>query len=80
MSTVDVDKRGRVYLPKELRKTYGDSFRIVELEDGIKLVPIDEDPVEGLKKSMKGAENIELSEIGEKTEEKAREQVKDDIQ
>lgn len=40
---------GRIYLPKDKREKYGDKFRVVELEKGIMLVPISDDPLEKLR-------------------------------
>lgn len=49
MSEATLDDRGRLTLPKDLRERYGDRYHIVELHDGIKLVPIAEDPLEVLR-------------------------------
>ncbi|CCQ37975.1 uncharacterized protein Nmlp_3863 [Natronomonas moolapensis 8.8.11] len=46
---VRADDRGRVTIPKELRDRYGDQYRLVELDSGIKLVPIPDDPLEELR-------------------------------
>jgi len=46
---VETDKKGRLYLSKETRETYGEKFLEVELDNGIKLIPIPEDPVEDLR-------------------------------
>jgi bifunctional DNA-binding transcriptional regulator/antitoxin component of YhaV-PrlF toxin-antitoxin module len=79
MSTVDVDSRGRVYLPKEIREKYGEEFKVVELESGVKLIPLDDDPIEGLKEAMEGAEDIDLGEISERAGEKAKEEAIEDL-
>ena len=79
MSTVDVDSRGRVYIPKEMREEFGDKFKIIKIDSGIKLIPLDEEPVKGLKKAMQGAEEIDLDEIDQGVKEKVRKEVKDDI-
>ena len=42
------DKRGRITIPPELRERFGEEYRVVELHDGIKLVPVPEDPLEAL--------------------------------
>ncbi|MDS0220763.1 AbrB/MazE/SpoVT family DNA-binding domain-containing protein [Haloarcula sp. S1AR25-5A] len=49
MSEATLDDRGRLTLPKELRERYGDRYHIVELHDGIKLVPVAEDPLDALR-------------------------------
>ncbi len=36
-------------LPKEIRERYGERYHIVQLHDGIKLVPVDDDPLAALK-------------------------------
>jgi bifunctional DNA-binding transcriptional regulator/antitoxin component of YhaV-PrlF toxin-antitoxin module len=46
---VRTDERGRVTIPKEIRDRYGEKFRLVELDSGIKLVPIPDDPREALR-------------------------------
>jgi bifunctional DNA-binding transcriptional regulator/antitoxin component of YhaV-PrlF toxin-antitoxin module len=43
MSEVTLDGRGRLTLPKEVRERYGDHYRIIQLHDGIKLVPVRRD-------------------------------------
>jgi hypothetical protein len=45
---VRTDEQGRVTIPKEVRDRYGDRFRLVELDSGIKLVPIPDDPLGAL--------------------------------
>ena len=42
---VRTDDRGRVTIPKEVR----DQYRLVELDSGIKLVPIPDDPLAQLR-------------------------------
>jgi len=48
MSDVTLDERGRLTLPKKVREQYGDRYHIVEIHDGIKLVPLAEDPLDAL--------------------------------
>lgn len=45
---IETDDRGRVYLPKKLRKRHGEKFRMVDLPTRIILVPVDEDPLEAV--------------------------------
>jgi AbrB family looped-hinge helix DNA binding protein len=75
MSTVDVDSRGRVYLPKEIREKHGEKFKVIELESGIKLVPVSEDPVEGLKEAMGELKDVSPEEFEEAVREEAKEQI-----
>lgn len=49
MSEATLDGRGRLTLPKEIRERYGERYRIVQLHDGIKLIPIESDPLEALR-------------------------------
>jgi bifunctional DNA-binding transcriptional regulator/antitoxin component of YhaV-PrlF toxin-antitoxin module len=46
---VRTDEQGRVTIPKEVCDRYGERFRLVELDSGIKLVPIPDDPLEALR-------------------------------
>ena len=48
MSEATLDDRGRLTLPKELRDRYGDHYWVVKLHDGIKLIPVAEDPLHAL--------------------------------
>jgi bifunctional DNA-binding transcriptional regulator/antitoxin component of YhaV-PrlF toxin-antitoxin module len=56
MSETTLDDRGRMTLPKELRERYGDRYRIVEVHDGIKLIPVAEDPLDALRDEFAGVE------------------------
>lgn len=49
MSEATLDDRGRLTLPKKLRERYGDHYHVVELQDGIKLIPVAEDPLAALR-------------------------------
>lgn len=57
---VQADERGRVTVPKDVRDCYGDRYRPVELDSGIRLVPIPDDPVKELR-SVAGDELCEAS-------------------
>jgi bifunctional DNA-binding transcriptional regulator/antitoxin component of YhaV-PrlF toxin-antitoxin module len=56
MSETTLDDRGRLTLPKEVRERYGERYRIVQLHDGIKLVPIEEDPLDALRSEFADVE------------------------
>lgn len=56
MSETSLDDRGRLTLPKELRERYGDHYYIVELREGIKLIPVDERPLETLREEFSDVE------------------------
>jgi bifunctional DNA-binding transcriptional regulator/antitoxin component of YhaV-PrlF toxin-antitoxin module len=68
MSDVTLDDRGRLTIPKEMRERYGDRYRVVELHDGIKLVPIAEDPLSALREEF-----AEVDKSAEELREEARE-------
>ena len=56
MGETTLDDRGRLTIPKELRERYGDRFHVVEGHDGIKLVPIADDPLGALRDEFEGVE------------------------
>lgn len=60
------DERGRIYLPKDVRKRFGEQYRIVELPSHIALFPVDEDPLDGLRAAVgdafAGKDVVELKE------------------
>ena len=56
MSDVTLDDRGRLTLPKEMRERYGDHYHIVQIHDGIKLIPVAEDPLDALLDEFTGVE------------------------
>ena len=56
MADVALDDRGRLTLPKEVRERYGDRYHIVQLPDGIKLIPVADDPLEGLRDEFADAD------------------------
>jgi bifunctional DNA-binding transcriptional regulator/antitoxin component of YhaV-PrlF toxin-antitoxin module len=68
MSEATLDDRGRLTLPKELRERYGDRYHIVELHDGIKLVPVAADPLDALRDEFEDVE---------KTADELREEARD---
>jgi len=49
MSDATLDDRGRLTLPKEIRERYGDYYHVVELHDGVKLIPVADDPLDALR-------------------------------
>lgn len=76
MSTVTVDDRGRIYIPKDVREEYGQKYRLVKLKSGIKLIPLADDPVEGLREAVGGKlDDLELDEIDDVVEEEMRKEV-----
>ncbi|RCU47784.1 AbrB/MazE/SpoVT family DNA-binding domain-containing protein [Haloplanus salinus] len=49
MSDATLDDRGRLTLPKEIRERYGDRYHVVDIHDGIKLIPVAGDPLDALR-------------------------------
>jgi hypothetical protein len=79
MST-ETDERGRIYLSKRLREEYGERFHVVEYNDHIELVPVDDDPFEGLREAVGDAfEGRSVEELSEEAEELAREEAEDGL-
>lgn len=66
MPDVSLDDRGRLTLPKEIRERYGDQYRIVQLHDGVKLIPVAGDPLDALREEFADVEKTveELREGG----------------
>jgi len=56
MSEATLDGRGRLTLPKEIRERYGEHYHIVQLHDGIKLIPIEDDPLDALRSEFADVE------------------------
>lgn len=44
----EADEHGRLYLSKDIRERYGETFHIVEYSDHIELVPVDDGLLDGL--------------------------------
>ncbi|MFC6725226.1 AbrB/MazE/SpoVT family DNA-binding domain-containing protein [Halobium palmae] len=49
MSDATLDDRGRLTLPKEIRERYGDRYHVVDVRDGVKLIPVADDPLDALR-------------------------------
>lgn len=73
MTEATLDDRGRLTLPKELRERYGDRYHVVQLHDGIKLVPIDVDPLDALRDEF-----ADVGKSAEELREEARESALDE--
>ena len=73
MSDATLDDRGRLTLPKDLREQYGDHYRVVELHDGIKLIPVAEDPLNALQEEF-----VDVEKTGSELREEARDGAADE--
>lgn len=77
---VRTDERGRVTIPKDVRARYGEKFRLVELDSGIKLVPIPDDPLGELRAAASDElREAALDDLEEAAREKAREQATEHV-
>lgn len=76
---INVDEQGRLYLPKDIRRDYGEQFRIVRLHDGIKLLPVPEDPVEDLADALEPLTELSPDEVGQAVEEEALKEILEDL-
>ncbi|WP_435195691.1 AbrB/MazE/SpoVT family DNA-binding domain-containing protein [Natronomonas sp. EA1] len=52
-----LDERGRVTVPREFRERFGDHYHLVEVRDGLKLIPISDDPLAALREEFADVEN-----------------------
>jgi bifunctional DNA-binding transcriptional regulator/antitoxin component of YhaV-PrlF toxin-antitoxin module len=64
---VKVDERGRLYLPREFREKIGREVYLVDVKDGVLIIPKPTDPVK------------ELEEIGSLIPERSIKELKKDI-
>ena len=48
----EADDRGRIVIPHEIREKHGDPYRVVELDDRVELIPLKDDPIEGLRDAV----------------------------
>lgn len=74
------DDRGRLYLEKALRERYGETFHVVEYRDRIELVPVDDDPLDGLHAAVGDAlDGLSVDELRESALEAGRTEALDDV-
>jgi len=78
--TAEADGRGRIVIPHEIREKYGDRYRIVELNDRVELIPLKEDPIEGLRDAVGDAfEGKSIAEIKQEARNAAREDAIEEV-
>lgn len=77
--TVTADGRGRIVIPHEIRERHGDHYRVVELDNRVELIPIADDPIEGLRDAVGDAfDDRSIEEITREAREAARDDALDD--
>ena len=70
------DHQGRIRLPEAVRDRHGDRYRIVELPTHVVLLPIDDDPVEGIHEAVGDAfDNVDPNEIEEMSITSSKEEI-----
>lgn len=74
-----LDEEGRLQLPEDVPERYGRRFRIVQLANCIKLIPLSEDPTKGLQEALDPIGSIPREEIGERIEADARSEAIDGL-
>lgn len=78
--TAEADDRGRIVIPHEIREKHGDRYRVVELKDRVELIPLKDDPIEGLRDAVGDAfEDKSIEEIKRESREAARKDAVDDV-
>ncbi|NUB90927.1 AbrB/MazE/SpoVT family DNA-binding domain-containing protein [Haloterrigena sp. SYSU A558-1] len=76
----EADDRGRIVIPHEIREKHGDRYRVVELDDRVELIPLKDDPIEGLRDAVGDAfDDKSIDEIKREAREAAREDAIDDV-
>lgn len=74
------DDRGRLYLEKALRERYGEAFHVVEYRDRIELVPVDDDPLAGLRAAVGDAlDGLSIDDLREAALEEGRTEAVEDV-
>lgn len=78
--TAEADDRGRIVIPHEIREKHGDRYRVVELDDRVELIPLKDDPLEGLRDAVGDAfDDKSIAEIKREAREAARDDAIDDV-
>jgi len=78
--TAVADDRGRIVIPHEIREKHGDRYRVVELDERVELIPIADDPIEGLRDAVGDAfDEKSIAEIKREAREAARDEATADV-
>jgi bifunctional DNA-binding transcriptional regulator/antitoxin component of YhaV-PrlF toxin-antitoxin module len=78
--TAEADDRGRIVIPHEIREKHGDRYRVVELDDRVELIPLKDDPIEGLRDAVGDAfDDKSIADIKRESREAARRDAVDEV-
>lgn len=78
--SVETDPHGRIYLSAELRDKYGERFHIVEYQDRIELIPVDEDPLQGVQDAAGDAfAGVPIDDLREEAREAGQRETREDL-
>ena len=78
--TAVADERGRIVIPHDIRETHGERYRVVELEHRVELIPLQEDPIEGLRSAIGDAfEGKSIAAVKHEARESARDDIVDEV-
>jgi hypothetical protein len=73
---IKVDKKGRVYLPKEVREKFkSEEFFLVTLPSGILLITRVDDPLKALEEEGKKLPNVDIKVLRKVIQEEAEKEV-----
>ena len=70
-----VDDRGRVYLPKQVRRKVGKEVFVIEVKDGVLLIPKPNDPFRELEELGKKLPDRTVRELRKEIEDLAMEEI-----
>lgn len=80
MTEVATDERGRITIPRDLRDQFGERYRVVQLHNGIKLLPIPDDPVAALRSAASDElKQASMDELRAAAHREAREQADEHV-
>ncbi|AEA46524.1 AbrB/MazE/SpoVT family DNA-binding domain-containing protein [Archaeoglobus veneficus] len=72
---IKVDSRGRLYIPKKIRGKLGNEVYLVEMDDGIVIIPKPRDPVKELEEIGKSLPDKSIEELRKEITEQAMEEI-----